>query len=80
MQTKPEAEEKKLNTTEILYTWPIQDYEIILGKFIASFLFLTITIVCSLSVPITISFLGSLDWGVVIASYLGALFLGSAFL
>jgi ABC-2 type transport system permease protein len=74
------AEEKKLNTTEILYTWPIENYEIILGKFIASLLFLTLTLVCSLSIPISISFIGSLDWGVVIASYLGALFLGSAFL
>jgi len=74
------AEEKKLNTTEILYTWPIQDFEIILGKFFASLLFLTIALICSLSIPISISFLGSLDWGVVIASYLGALCLGAAFL
>ncbi|MFC1598699.1 ABC transporter permease subunit [Patescibacteria group bacterium] len=74
------AEEKKLNTTEILYTWPIENYEIILGKFIASLLFLALALACSLSIPISISFIGGLDWGVVIASYIGALFLGAAFL
>ncbi len=74
------AEEKKLNTTELLFTWPIKDYEAVLGKFLASLLFLTITLIASLSIHITISFLGQLDWGIVIASYLGALFLGSSFL
>jgi ABC-2 type transport system permease protein len=74
------AEEKKLNTTELLFTWPIKDYESVLGKFLASLLFLTITLITSLSIPITISFLGQLDWGIVIASYLGALFLGASFL
>lgn len=74
------AEEKKLNTTEILFTWPIKDYQAVLGKFLASLIFLAITLTASISIPITISFLGELDWGIVIASYLGALFLGAAFL
>src|SRR4030042_6522472 len=74
------AEEKKLNTQEILFTWPIKDYEAILGKFLASLIFITTTLILSLSIPITISFIGGLDWGIVIASYLGALFLGAAFL
>jgi ABC-2 type transport system permease protein len=74
------AEEKKLNTQEILFTWPIKDYEAILGKFLSSLFFITITLILSLSIPITISFVGELDWGIVIASYLGALFLSAAFL
>lgn len=74
------AEEKKLNTMEILFTWPIKDHEAVLGKFLASLLFLLITLLCSISVPITISYLGELDWGIVIASYIGALFLGGAFM
>ena len=74
------AEEKKLNTAEILFTWPIKDYEAILGKFLASFIFLGIALILSFSIPISLSFLGSLDWGIVIASYIGTLFLGAAFL
>ena len=74
------AEEKKLKTTELLFTWPIQDYEIVLGKFLGSFIFLIITLVLSLSIPISISFLGQMDWGVVVSSYIGASLLGAAFL
>lgn len=74
------AEEKKLNTQEILFTWPIKDYEAILGKFLSSLIFIAVTLILSLSIPITISFVGELDWGIVIASYLGALFLSAAFL
>jgi len=74
------AEEKKSNTQELLFTWPIKDYEAILGKFLASFIFLAITLSLSLTLPITIANIGGLDWGIVIASYLGTLFLGAAFL
>ena len=74
------AEEKKLNTAEILFTWPIKDWQAVIAKFSASFAFLAITLLLSISIPITISFLGEIDWGIVIASYLGALFLGGAYL
>lgn len=74
------AEEKKLKTTEILFTWPIKDWETVIGKFLASLFFLIITVLLSISIPITISNLGDLDWGIVIASYLGVFFMGAAFL
>jgi ABC-2 type transport system permease protein len=74
------AEEKKLKTTEILFTWPIQDYEAVLGKFLAGAIFLGITLLLSVTIPISISFIGELDWGIVIASYLGAWLLGLSFL
>ena len=74
------AEEKKLNTSEILFTWPLNDYEAVIGKFLGSLLFLIITLAASLTVPISISFIGEIDWGIVLACYLGAIFLGAAFL
>ncbi|MCX6746170.1 MAG: ABC transporter [Candidatus Parcubacteria bacterium] len=74
------AEEKKLNTAEVLFTWSIKDPEAILGKFFASLIFIALTLILSLSVPLSISFIGGLDWGIVIASYLGALLLAAAFL
>jgi ABC-2 type transport system permease protein len=73
------AEEKKLKTTEILFTWPIQDFEAVLGKFLAGAIFLGITLLLSLTIPISISFIGELDWGIVIASYIGAWLLGLSF-
>ena len=42
------AEEKKLNTAEILFTWPIKDYEAVLGKFFSSFIFIAVTLILSL--------------------------------
>ena len=74
------AEEKKLKTIEVLLTWPLKEYEAVLGKFLAGITFLAITLLLSLTIPITLSYLGELDWGIVIASYLGAWLLGAAFL
>ena len=39
------SEEKKSGTLDFLLTFPIQDYELVIGKFLASLLLLTLTIV-----------------------------------
>ncbi len=74
------AEEKKMGTVELLLTMPIREWEVVMGKFLASFAFLAITLLCSLTIPLTLLYLGKPDMGVVIGSYVGALFLGSAYL
>lgn len=74
------AEEKKLKTLELLLTWPISDFQAVAGKFLASFSFLAITILLSISVPITVSLLGSPDLGPIIGGYIGALLMGAAYL
>jgi ABC-2 type transport system permease protein len=74
------AEEKKLKTLELLLTWPISDFQVVAGKFLASFSFLAIAILLSISVPITVFLLGSPDPGPIIGGYLGALLMGAAYL
>lgn len=74
------AEEKKLGTIELLLTWPIKDIEAVMGKFLAAFLFLGVTILGSITLPITIAILGDLETGPMVASYLGAFLLGAAYL
>ncbi len=74
------AEEKKLGTLEILMTLPVKDHEVILGKFLASYTFLAVTILLSLPLPITILYLGGPDKGPIIGGYIGALLMGGAFL
>ncbi|MFA6393971.1 MAG: ABC transporter permease subunit [Patescibacteria group bacterium] len=74
------AEERKSGTIEFLLTLPIRDREAVLGKFFGALAFLLITLLLSLSLPITISFLGDIDLGPVIGGYLGALFLGGSYL
>jgi len=74
------AEEKKVKTLDLLLTWPVSDVEVVLGKFLASFLFLSTAILLSLTIPITIAFLGSPDIGPIIGGYLGAILMGAAYL
>jgi len=74
------AEEKRSGTIEFLLTLPITNWQLILAKFFGAFVFLAISLVLSLSMPIALSFLGEFDLGPVIGGYLGALFLGGAYL
>ena len=74
------AEEKKIGTIEVLMTLPVRNYEVVLGKFLASFSFVMITLALSFSLPLTLFFLGDVDSGPIIGGYVGACFLGGAFL
>jgi len=74
------AEERKLGTVEILMTLPIKDYEVILGKYLASFALLGVTILLSLSLPIAVASLGDPDGGPIFAGYIGLLLMGAAYL
>lgn len=74
------AEEKKLGTIELLMTLPLKDFEVVFGKFLASFFFLAVTLVLSLALPIMVSMLGEPDLGSIAGGYLGAILLGGAYL
>lgn len=73
------AEELNVGSYEILVTMPVTFLDVILGKFLASVLFVSAMLVPTLAYPIFISFLGQLDWGPVIGGYIGAVFLSAAF-
>jgi ABC-2 type transport system permease protein len=74
------AEERKTGTIELLTTLPVTDTQVILGKFLAAFALLAVALAATLAYPITVSFLGSLDWGPVLAGYLGLLLFSAALL
>ncbi|MCP4714676.1 MAG: ABC transporter permease [Deltaproteobacteria bacterium] len=74
------AEEKKLGTVEILMTLPVQDYEIIIGKFLSGFIFLVLTLALTFPLPLTVAALGNPDPGPIWGGYLGAFLLGGAYL
>lgn len=74
------AEEKKLGTIELLMTLPVRDFEVVIGKFLASFFFLTLTLVLSASIPIMIAVVGDPDPGPILGGYIGAVLLGAAYL
>ncbi len=74
------AEERRQGTLELLWTYPIEDRELIAGKFCAALLVLLLMVGLTLVYPITISFLYLVDFASVFAGYLGLVLLGTSFL
>jgi ABC-2 type transport system permease protein len=73
------AEELNVGSYEILFTLPLRFIDVVIGKFLASTAFVAGMLVPTLVYPVTVSFLGALDWGPVAGGYLGALLLGASF-
>ena len=74
------AEEKKLGTIEILMTLPVKEYEVVIAKFLSSFVFLILTLCLTFPLPLTVMVLGSPDPGPIWGGYAGAFLLGGAYL
>lgn len=77
------SEEKKAGTIELLITKPLSDWEIVLGKFFASFLLMCCAVLPTLIYYFSIRALGNpignVDTPGVIGSYIGLVFLGAVF-
>ncbi len=73
------SEELNVGSYEILLTLPVTFWDVVLGKFLAGVGFLVCMLIPTISYPITVSFLGQLDWGPVLGGYMGAILLGGAF-
>ena len=74
------SEEKKLGTIELLMTSPISSRDIVLGKFLASFLFYLVALAGTLVIPVMLFILGEPDFGPIFGGYLGSVLLGAFFL
>lgn len=74
------SEERRSGTIELLLTLPVNPWEAILGKFLASWLFLGLGLALTFPVVITVNWLGDPDNGQVIAGYIGSLLLAGAYL
>src|SRR3970282_2966174 len=59
---------------------PITPWEAIVGKFLASWIFLGLALALTFPVVITVNVLGSPDNGIIFPGYLGSLFLAGAYL
>lgn len=73
------SEELNIGSYEILLTLPVTHKDIIMGKFLATIIFIAAALVPTLSYPICIALLGDLDLGPVVGGYFGAILLGSAY-
>jgi len=72
------AEEKKAGTAELLFTYPLTDWAIILGKFLAALLVYAIFLAFTFVYPVAFGTLARLDWASLGACYLGMVLLGGA--
>ncbi|MFN0068246.1 MAG: ABC transporter permease [Limisphaerales bacterium] len=74
------SEERRLGTLELLLTMPVTAAQAIIGKFLASWLFLALSLALTFPVWFTVNYLGTPDNGVIIAGYVGSLLLAGAYL
>ena len=74
------AEERRVGTLELLLTMPVTAWQAIVGKFLASWLFLALALLLTFPVVITVNYLGSPDNGVIFTAYVGSFLLAGAYL
>lgn len=72
------AEEQKLGTLELLLTAPVRDWEVVLGKYIASFITLLVVIVFTLYYVILLYWFSTPDTGPILSAYFGLVLYGTA--
>lgn len=74
------SEEKRSGTIEVLTTFPVKSSELVLAKFISSFIFLAVMLLLTVAIPMMVSSLGTPDKGVIFAGYIGSLLLGASYI
>src|SRR5881296_1630002 len=74
------SEERRLGTMELLLTMPITAWQAIVGKFLASWAFLTLALALTFPVVITVRYLGHPDMGIIFCGYIGSFLLAGAYL
>jgi len=73
------SEEQRSGTLEMLLTLPVDAWRLVAGKFLAVMTLVTLALAVTVSLPITVSLIGNLDWGPVIGGYVAALLMAAAY-
>ena len=74
------SEEKKSGTIELLLTKPISDTDIVMGKFLAALALTGIALAYTLIYVISLTFLGKIDLGSIIGTYIGLLLMSGVYI
>jgi ABC-2 type transport system permease protein len=72
------AEERQTGTLVLLSTSPLRESEVVLGKFVAAFGFITLMTALTAYLPLLIFVHGKVSVGHILVGYLGLLLIGSA--
>ncbi len=74
------AEERRSGTIELLITLPVTNTQLVVGKFLASWIFTMIALILTMPIWITVNYLGEPDNHVILISYFGSWLMAGAFL
>ncbi|MFW5872872.1 MAG: ABC transporter permease subunit, partial [bacterium] len=67
-------------TIELLLTKPVNDWQVITGKFLSTFILIILTLLLTLPYYITVSKIGNIDHGATISGYLGLILMSGAYI
>lgn len=73
------AEEKRSGTYELLMTSPLSVTEIVIGKFLGTFVFVFVMVLLTAAYPLILIVYGNPELGVILGGFLGLLLLATAF-
>ncbi|MDR9389043.1 MAG: ABC transporter permease subunit [Wenzhouxiangella sp.] len=74
------AEEYRSGSAELLLTLPVTTGQVVLGKFLAGWVFLGLALLMTVPLWISVNVLGDPDNGVIVAGYMGSWLVSGAFL
>jgi len=74
------AEEKREGTIELLFTYPVSDFTIVISKFLSALTIFLLMLIGSLSSFLILKTITSYEIGPVFSGFLGLFLLGSAFI
>lgn len=74
------AEERKVGTSELIFSLPVREWEVVIGKYLAALVVYAVSLALTFPLAVTVGILGDPEWKVIIANYLGALLLGASIL
>ncbi|HEX9877056.1 MAG TPA: ABC transporter permease [Gammaproteobacteria bacterium] len=74
------AEERRSGSIELLMTLPLELWQAVLGKFLATWIFTALALALTFPIWITVNYLGDPDNGAIAAAYIGSLLMAGGFL
>jgi ABC-2 type transport system permease protein len=74
------CEERRTGTAELLFTYPISDWDAILGKFLATVTVYAVMLAMTWLYPALLARFSTPEWGPILSGYLGLFLFGTAFI
>lgn len=74
------SDERRMGTIELLLTLPVSPKYLVIGKFLASWIFIGICLLCTAPIVWAVGYLGNPDYGIIFAGYCGSFLTAGVFL